>query len=43
MEDEASDFNSDSEDGGRADAWSWVTDLDATRSYSAAAQSVKHT
>lgn len=41
MEDEASDFSSDSEDDGRADAWSWVIDLDAACSYCTAAQSAK--
>lgn len=40
MEDEAGDFSSDSEDDGRADAWSWVTELDAACSYCTAAQSV---
>lgn len=33
MEDEASDFSSDNEDDGHADAWSWVTDRDAACSY----------
>lgn len=43
MEEDASDFSSDSEDDGHSDAWSWVTDLDAACSYCTAAQSVKHT
>lgn len=42
MEDEASDFSSDSEDDGRTDAWSWVTDLHAACSYCKATQSVQH-
>lgn len=38
MEDEATDFSSDSEDDGHADAWTWVTELNAACSHRTAAQ-----